>query len=113
MATRRRKVSIEIYFVLYLSAIILLLGTTPAHRSTREDQLEEVIRHLLVSDFKVKVDKVALLYSFIPAGVSIDTSGTQLRRDSLNVITARGTFSHVEFKVLAIEDSANGTPIPV
>lgn len=110
---RRRKVSIEIYFVLYLSAIILLLGTTPARHSSREDQLEEVIRHLLVSDFKVKVEKAALLYSFIPAGVTLDTSGAVLRRDSLNVISARGTFERVEFKVVSIEDSINGRAIPL
>ncbi|MDB5035507.1 MAG: hypothetical protein JWQ98_2748 [Chlorobi bacterium] len=101
----RRKTSIEIYFVLYLSAIILLLGTTPSHRNTREDELEDLIRHLLVSDFKVKVEKAALLYSFIPAGVRLDTTGRILARDSVNTITARGTFSNVDFKILSIRDS--------
>jgi|GEM_PF-2321187 len=114
LASRRRKASIEIYFVLYLSAIILLLGTTPSRHSRREEELEDLIRRMVVSDFKVKVDKAALLYSFIPAGVRLDTSGTNLLRDSVNVVTAHGTnFSNAEFRITAIADSATGESIPI
>ena len=112
LPSRRRKVSIEIYFVLYLSSIILLLGTTPSRQNDRENELEEMIRELVGSDFRVKVEKAALLYSFIPTGVQLDTSGVFLRRDSMNVISAHGTFAKVQFRILSIEDSATGKKIP-
>jgi hypothetical protein len=112
--SRKRKASIEIYFVLYLSAIILLLGTAPSRQNRREEELEELIRHIVVSDFKVKVDKAALLYSFIPAGIRLDTVGTNLMRDSVNVVSAHGSnFSNVDFTIVAIADSATGRSIPL
>ncbi|HVZ38495.1 MAG TPA: hypothetical protein VHI13_04405 [Candidatus Kapabacteria bacterium] len=110
--TRRRRVSIEIYFVLYLSAIILLLGTTPSQHASREEGLEDVIRHLLASDFRVKAEKAALVYSVIPAGAGVDTTGAMLKRDSINTVTALGTFSSVRFSIVSIEDSASGKPVP-
>ncbi len=112
VAPRRRKASIEIYFVLYLSAIILLLGTTPWQKGNDEAELEETILHLLAPDFRVRAEKAALLYSFIPAGIRLDTTGTSLRRDSMNLITARGRFSSVRFTVVGIQDSLTGTTLP-
>ncbi len=110
---RRRKVSIEIYFVLYLSAIILLLGTTPSQHSGREEELERMIRTMLASDFRVKAEKDAMIFPIVAVGARVDTAGTAMRRDSMNVITAYGTFASVRFQFVAIEDSASGRPIPL
>ncbi len=110
--SRRRKASIEIYFVLYLSAIILLLGTTPWQRHGGEEELEETVLQLLAPDFRVRAEKAALLYSFIPAGIRLDTAGANLRRDSLNLVTARGRFSSVRFAIVGIEDSSTGETLP-
>lgn len=109
---RRRKASIEIYFVLYLSAIILLLGTTPSRNHNEEGELEQAILHLLAPDFRVRVERSALLYSFIPAGITLDTTGANLRRDSMNLVTARGRFSSVRFTIVSIEDSGSGQTLP-
>lgn len=110
--SRRRKASIEIYFVLYLSAIILLLGTTPSRNHNEEGELEQAILHLLAPDFRVRVERSALLYSFIPAGIMLDTTGANLRRDSINLVTARGRFSSVRFTIVSIEDSGSGQTLP-
>jgi len=109
---RRRKGSIEIYFVLYLSAIILLLGTTPAKRASTPDELEEVIVGLMASDFQVKARQEALLYSFIPAGLFLDTTGVALRRDTVNTIIAVGSISSVDFSIVSIVDSSTGASVP-
>lgn len=108
---RRRKGSIEIYFVLYLSAIILLLGTTPAKRSTTDQELEDVIVGLMARDFSVKARQTALIYSFLPAGRAFDTSGIRLRHDSMNVVFAVGDVGPVEFSIVSIIDSATGGDI--
>jgi len=108
---RRRKGSIEIYFVLYLSAIILLLGTTPARRASTGEELEEVIVGLLAQDFQVKSRQAALLYTFLPSGVSLDTTGVSLRHDTLNTVFAVGSFNGVEFSIVSITDSATGQSI--
>lgn len=110
---RRRKVSVELYFVLYLSAIILLLGTTPLVNKGGDTELEEAIVQLSLRDFKVRAKRAALVYPFIPAGASVDTAGLRLRRDSINLIVASGTFADVRFAIVAIRDSASGQTLPV
>ncbi len=112
ITTRRRKVSIEIYFVLYLSAIILLLGTTPSHRNEREEDLERVVTELLGSNFRVRAERAALIHNIIPASTQLDTNGVLLRRDSINIITAQGTFSSVEFQLVSVTDSSTGRALP-
>jgi hypothetical protein len=111
--SRRRKVSVEVYFVLYLSAIVLLLGTSTTKRDDREAELEEAIVQLLAPDFRVDAERAALLYRFIPAGYAGDTSGVQLNRDSINTIRARGSFSEVEFSIVGIQDTASGQQLPL
>ncbi len=110
---RRRKGSIEIYFVLYLSAIILLLGTTPAKRASSGEELEEVILRLMARDFQVKTRQAALLYSFVPVGVSFDTTGTSFRHDSMNLVFAVGDVGPVEFSIVSILDSSTGDRVSV
>ncbi|MCC7439172.1 MAG: hypothetical protein IT211_11820 [Armatimonadetes bacterium] len=110
---RRRKVSVELYFVLYLSAIILLLGTTPLSKKGTDAELEEAIVQLSLRDFKVRAKRAALVYPFIPAGATVDTAGLRLRRDSINLILASGTFADVRFAIVAIRDSASGETLPV
>lgn len=110
---RRRKVSVELYFVLYLSAIILLLGTTPLVNKGADAELEEAIVQLSLRDFKVRAKRAALVYPFIPAGATVDTVGLRLRRDSINLIVASGTFADVRFAVVAIRDSASGETLPL
>jgi hypothetical protein len=109
----RRKASIEIYFVLYLSAIILLLGTSPAKKSNRTADLEATIMGLLAPNFEVKANRAALLYYFVPASSRVDTSGVDMRRDSMNVIFAVGQVSDVEFNIVSIVDSATGRELPL
>ncbi len=109
----RRKASIEIYFVLYLSAIILLLGTSPTKKSDRTAELEATIMGLLAPNFEVKANRAALLYYFVPASVTVDTSGVDMRRDSINVIFAVGQVSDVEFNIVSIVDSATGREVPL
>lgn len=99
--------------MLYLSAIILLLGTTPSERSHREEELEDLIRNLLVSDFRVRAEKAAMIYPIMGAGGEVDTVGTPLRRDSMNVITAHGAFANVRFQFVSIEDSTTGQAVPL
>lgn len=111
--TRRRKLSVELYFVLYLSAIILLLGTTPVAKKGGDEELEEAIVALSTPDFDVRARRAALLYSFIPAGTSLDTNGLTLRRDTVNQIHAYGSFSRVRFDIVSIADSASGTTLPM
>lgn len=110
---RRRKVSVELYFVLYLSAIILLLGTTPLVNKEADAELEEAIVQLSLRDFKVRAKRAVLVYPFIPAGARVDTAGLRLRRDSINLIVASGTFADVRFAIVAIRDSASGEVLPV
>lgn len=111
---RRRKVSVELYFVLYLSAIILLLGTTPLVKKGGGDaDLEEAIVQLSLRDFKVRAKRAALIYPFIPAGAAVDTAGLRLRRDSINLILASGSVADVRFAIVAIRDSASGETLPV
>jgi hypothetical protein len=111
--TRRRKLSVELYFVLYLSAIILLLGTTPIIRKGGDEDLEEAIVALSTPDFDVRARRAALLYSFIPTGARLDTNGLKLRRDTVNQIHAYGSFSSVRFDIVSIEDSVSGTRLPM
>ncbi len=111
---RRRKVSVELYFVLYLSAIILLLGTTPLVKKGGGDaDVEEAIVQLSLRDFKVRAKRAALIYPFIPAGAAVDTAGLRLRRDSINLILASGSVADVRFAIVAIRDSASGETLPV
>jgi hypothetical protein len=111
--SRRRKVSVEVYFVLYLSAIVLLLGTTTSKREDREAELEEAIVQLLTPDFRLDAERVALLYRFVPAGYAGDTSGIRINRDSVNTIRARGSFSDVDFSIVGIQDTASGQQLPL
>ena len=99
--------------MLYLSAIILLLGTSPLSQSQYDEELEAAIVQLLKSDFEVDVEKVALIVPFIPVGLDIDTAGIEMRRDSLNTIHAHGSFTEVSFNIAAIEDTATGQAMPV
>lgn len=111
---RGRKVSVEIYFVLYLSAIILLLGTTHGTRpNTNEVALEDAVMQLLAPDFRVGADRAVMIYRFLPPGMQIRTAGLQLRRDSINVIRAVGSFADVRFQLVGIEDTSTGVSLPL
>ena len=109
--SRRFKTSVEIYFLLYLSAIILLLGTTPG--SDPDMELEEAIKDVLAFDFRLKVEKPSLEWRFVPAGMLIDSADrVNLRRDSMNVITAYGSVSDIVPTIVAIEDTLSGEVLP-
>lgn len=110
--SKRRKVSIEVYFVLYLSAIVLLMGT-PTTPSKHEDP-DEVIRALreFMIDFHVDVEKVALAYTMLPPGLDVYPISSQLRRDSVNVVKAWGSVENVSFEIAGIRDTSTGQMLP-
>ncbi len=118
-APRRRKLSVELYFVLYLSAIVLLLGTTPLAKKGGDDELEEAIVALSVPDFDVRARRAALVYTFVPASLRLDSSKvnpediSRLQRDSVNQIIAYGSFADVRFDIVAIHDSTTGRQLPM
>jgi hypothetical protein len=103
---------VEIYFVLYLSAIILLLGTTHTRNSAHEDALEEAVMQLLAPDFRVGADRMVMIYRFLPDGAP-RPAGLELRRDSINVIRAVGSVSDVHFALVTIEDTSTGSALPL
>lgn len=111
-ASKRRKVSIEIYFVLYLSAIVLLMGTTTKTKHEDPDELIRTLREFMV-DFRVGVEKVALVYTMLPAGLEIVPASGQLRRDSVNVVRATGSVSDVRFEITGIRDTTSGEMLPL
>lgn len=110
---QRRRLSVEVYFVLYLTAImLLLLGTAPLSDETYDAELEEAIAQLINTDFDVEVEHIALLVPFIPAGMQSD-SMPDVRYDTANRVLAHGSFSQVEFRLVSIEDTLSGAPIPI
>ncbi|HVK39432.1 MAG TPA: hypothetical protein VNA88_12915 [Candidatus Kapabacteria bacterium] len=109
---RRRKISIEIYFVLYLSAIVLLMGTTTRTKHEDPDALIRTLREFMV-DFRVGVEKVGLIYTMLPAGLEVVPASEQLRRDSVNVVRAWGSVSDVRFEITGIRDTTTGQMLPV
>ena len=111
---RRRRLSVEVYFVLYLTAImLLLLGTTPFTNEAYDAELEQAIAELVNTDFEIDVEKIALLVPFVPAGMESDSQTVDLRRDTMNVIRAHGSFSLVEFRIVGIKDTVSGQTLPV
>lgn len=111
---RRRRLSVEVYFVLYLTAImLLLLGTTPFTNEAYDAELEQAIAQLIDTDFSIDVEKIAMLVPFIPAGMENDSASVDLRRDTMNLIRAHGAFSRVEFKIVGIQDTASNQTLPV
>ena len=106
---RRRRGSVEVYFLLYLSAIILLLGTTQGRHSS--ENLDDTVRELLAPGFRVEAEKPAILWRFVPAGISAD-SNTVLEQDSTNIITAYGTVADLRFDIVEIEDTISGRSLP-
>ena len=109
--SRKRRLSVEVYFVLYLSAIILLLGTTPSSKEY-DAQLETAVAELINTDFQVDVQKIALVVPFMPAGMGGDSLEGLLPRDTMNLIRAHGSFSSVSFRIVAIEDTSTGSTLP-
>jgi len=110
----RRKLAVEIYFLLYLSAIVLLLGTSPARHGTADDQetADAAIAALLTPDFRLSAERIQLLHTEPTAQPASSISPRLDRRDTVNGITAHGRFSSVQFRILAIEDSTGGGTPP-
>lgn len=113
MRNGRRKLSVEVYFVLYLTAIILLLGTAPLSKERYDSELEEAIAQLINTDFGVEVEDIGLTIPFVPAGMEDDPSALNLMMDTVNVIRAHGSFSRVDFRIVSIEDTATGRALPI
>lgn len=111
--SKRRKLSVEVYFVLYLTAIILLLGTAPLSKERYDAELEEAIAKLINTDFGVEVEDIALIVPFVPAGMENDSNFVNLQQDTVNVIRAHGSFSRVDFRIVAIRDTGTGQTLPV
>src|SRR5687768_9581942 len=109
--SKRRKVSIEVYFVLYLTSIVLLMGTTTPSKHEDPDEVIRALREFMI-DFHVDVEKVALVYTMMPAELGVLPISQQLRQDSVNVVKAWGSVSNVAFEVASIRDTSTGTMLP-
>lgn len=100
---RGRRGSIDIYFVLYLTAVVLLLGTTPLMKDADVLDLENAIVGLLDAEFEISVEKVGL---YVPVqGVESVSLNTPIVGDTVNQITAHGTYESVQFRVLGVVDT--------
>ena len=110
--SHRRKLSIEIYFVLYLSAIVLLMGTATTSKHEDPDDLIRTLREFMV-DFNVEVEKVALVYTMLPAGLEVLPASEKLRKDSMNVVHAWGSVRNIDFDIIGIRDTTDGRMLPI
>ncbi|MBC8144720.1 MAG: hypothetical protein H7X80_03985, partial [bacterium] len=109
--SKRRKVSIEVYFVLYLSSIVLLMGTTTSSKHEDPDEVIRALREFMI-DFHVDVEKVALVYTMMPEELGVLPISQRLRQDSVNVVKAWGSVSNVTFEVAGIRDTSTGQMLP-
>ena len=107
---RRRRLSIDVYFVLYLTAIVLLLGTAPLARDAYQSDLEDVIIRLIDTRFSVEVEQIGM---YIPAAEPSPVSGVSIAStfsaDTVNAIRATGSFERVRFRILEVVDTLSGT----
>jgi len=107
---RRRRLSIDVYFVLYLTAIVLLLGTAPLARDAYQSDLEDVIIRLVDTRFTVEVERIGM---YIPLGTGIQVAGSSgssyMRADTINEVRATGAFDRVRFRILDVTDTISGT----
>lgn len=103
---RRRRPTVDIYFVLYLTAVVLLLGTVPFAQDEERNELEETVLALLDAEFALEVDRVGL---FVPIdGPDVERVG--LLADTINAVRAVGDVDDVSFSILSITDSAGRFP---
>lgn len=105
-----RRPSVDVYFVLYLTALVLLLGTTPITTDAERDELEEAVVHLMDIDFFIDVEKIGL---FIPIRHAENALlSEQLRNDTVNEISAHGSFTSVSFRIIDVVDTITGARPP-
>ena len=82
--------SVEIYFVLYLSATLLLLSTSPKEKASKTNsKLESALTSMIKGEFRLGVKKAAMIYPILP-GVIKNISTDKLDVDSTNIIEAIG-----------------------
>lgn len=107
---RRRRLAIDVYFVLYLTAIVLLLGTAPLARDASELELEEAIARLIDTDFSIEVERVGMFIPLEGAAVPREASAESgsFRGDTINEVRASGTFESVRFRILEVVDTLSG-----
>jgi hypothetical protein len=106
---RRRRLSIDVYFVLYLTAIVLLLGTAPLAQDAYQADLEEVIVRLVDTRFSVEVERIGM---YIPLGTGVhltgSSAGSYMHADTINEVRATGSFRRVRFRILEVVDTLSG-----
>lgn len=98
--SRRRPGTIDIYFVLYLAALVLLI---PDRGATNNDTAE-LVTSLLQSSFSIHVDKSVLLCRVVRSGDSLRV----LSCDSLNGIYHSGAMKDVRYDI-TVEDQSYRT----
>ncbi len=107
---KSKRPSVDIYFVLYLTALVLLLGTTPITTDNEREDLEEAVVRLMDLDFFIDVEKIGL---YIPIRHASDASlGEELRNDTINEVSAHGSFESVSFRIIDVTDTITGTRPP-
>ena len=90
---KSKRPSVDIYFVLYLTALVLLLGTTPITTDNEREDLEEAVVRLMDLDFFIDVEKIGL---YIPIRHASDASlGEELRNDTINEDRSRASASEL------------------
>ncbi|MBL0332812.1 MAG: hypothetical protein IPP65_08285 [Chlorobi bacterium] len=98
--------SVEIYFVLYLSATLLLLSTSPKEKASKTNsKLESALTSMIKGEFRLGVKKAAMIYPILP-GVIKNISTDKLDVDSTNIIEAIGKVHDLKFEIISIQDSS-------
>ncbi|MFM8437458.1 MAG: hypothetical protein ACKOAX_03195, partial [Candidatus Kapaibacterium sp.] len=96
-SSRRRPGTIDIYFVLYIAALVLLIPDRGASR----DEAAQLITSLLQTSFTVHVDRSVLLCRVVRNGDSLRV----LSCDSTNGIFHSGAMKDVRYE-FSIEDQS-------
>lgn len=99
----KRRRGIEIYFVLYLAALMLLLSDSPK----RETELATTaLRSLVGSTFRLLAEKQTLLCRAIVEHDSVRI----VQFDSINTIVPTGLIDSIHYRIVA-EDQSSGTTL--
>jgi hypothetical protein len=102
-----RRRGIEIYFVLYLAALMLLLSDSPKRES---DLASTVLRNLFASTFTLIAEKPTLLCRAV---LSSDTL-TFLHFDSTNTIIPTGLVDSIRYRIIVEDQGSNQqTTLPI
>lgn len=100
-----RRRSVEIYFVLYLAALLLLLSDSPKRET---DLASTILRSLFSSTFRLIPEKSTMLCRAVIRQDSLEI----VHIDSINTIIPTGLIDSVQYRLFAYDES-NGEDLSV